>query len=260
MNKKTEIILVSSFIVLIIICFVCFYYCVNYINFSKIAMKLVNDNNKENNKENYKLFTGSSKYRIADMVLYSGWRNEKNGKNFHYEHFPNSIASEYMKNTTKSNDIILLQKIIDRRTICKPPSDSLVIHLRVGDVIEESSHTVSQMLSRQIYFIPGKLWSDYVKPLKYFNDKINSIKKYNIKNIIIIAGSHKKYNFKKSTLYINCIKKFLEDKKFNVRLMLGNNPDNDLIFMSNAKYLITSGGGYSKIIKRLVKNRRNVII
>ena len=112
MNKKNKIILVSSFIVLIIICFVCFfYYRVNYINFSKIAVKLVKDNN---NKENYKLFTGSSKYRIADMILYLDWRNEKYGEKFHYEHFPNSIASEYMKNTTKSNDIILLQKIIDK--------------------------------------------------------------------------------------------------------------------------------------------------
>ena len=57
----------------------------------------------------------------------------------------------------------------------------------------------------------------------------------------------------KSYEYIMAIKTFLEKNGFEVKLRLRKNPDDDLIYASNSKYFLPSGGGYSKLISMLVK-------
>lgn len=257
-KQKKQHIFIAIFIAIFIIVFL-FYLFLRKIEekyYYTIAKKIV-DNNHSNHA--YKLFSGMSEYRIGDMIL-NEWRFKNKGEDFHYKYFPKSIATEYMKKTKKQNNIKVLQEIIDKRATDKPDIDSLVIHLRIGDVIENSSESVVKMLSKQTYYQPSKIWSGYVKPLKYFDDKLDKCKQYNIKNIIIVAGSHINSTYKKSTLYIDCIKYFLKNKNFNVILRLGNDPDSDLIFMSYAKYFISSGGGYSKLVEKLVKQRGNKII
>lgn len=104
--------------------------------------------------------------------------------------------------------------------------------------------------------------SNYIKPLFYF-DKINSnLNNYGINKIVIVAGSHAIYHFKKSTIYIyiNCIKKFFEDRGKTVTLRLGKNPDQDTVYMSSAYYFIPTGGGFSRTIAKLVQKNNNIIL
>ena len=53
----------------------------------------------------------------------------------------------------------------------------------------------------------------------------------------------------------------LENKlNIPVTFYLGKNPDEDLIFGIKAKYYISTGGGYGKLIKNLVRNNGGKVL
>ncbi len=51
---------------------------------------------KIDDKESCSLYSNNKGYRLGDMISNS-WRWKNNGQDYHYKHFPNSIATEYMK-------------------------------------------------------------------------------------------------------------------------------------------------------------------
>ena len=57
-----------------------------------------------------------------------------------------------------------------------PPKDALVVHLRLGDVLEESAASVDEMLANPVPFYSGEneleTWNFYVRPLSSFNKSI----------------------------------------------------------------------------------------
>lgn len=207
-----------------------------------------------NSTKQYDLFTEYYGYRLGDMVNHLSSRNGDDGKTFHYKNFPNSIASKYMKETNETNNINILYKIVKNTYGDMAPSDCLVIHLRVGDVLN-INYTVEDMLQKHV----KQKWDSYVKPLKFFFDKNKKMDNYGIKKVILVAGSHYNMCFYKSTIYINCIKIFFEKKGKHVILRLGKDTDNDIVFMSSAKYFSKTGGGFSKIVEKLVKKNGGII-
>jgi len=229
------------------------------------------------------LYTNNNEYRLADMILYREWRSKENGEKYHLEFFPNSIASEYMKQTKTEENYELLFSILKKHTkqfneIDLPKNNTLIIHLRLGDVIEMSKLSVKDFLidnkSIDSSLICDKNYGNvvcninentinnsvsYVKPLSYFYNKIHKIN--GINEIVLVAGCHVLYSsYEKSYLYIKCIQIFLEELGYNVSTRLGKNPDEDFIFMSNAKYFLPSGGGFSNIVKNMVIKNKNVIL
>ena len=164
-------------------------------------------NIKLNENFSDKLFHGKKLYRIADMIKSISYRkpNDNYGKKYHLKMFPNSIATEYLKLTDAVNDYELLKKILSKRKLSKNlklPKDYCLVHIRVGDVIDNDNWTVKQLLEKDRNYLNGTY--NYVRPRKYFLEKINKLKKLNIKNIVIIAGSHLDLdNFNKSYEYLN---------------------------------------------------------
>jgi GR25 family glycosyltransferase involved in LPS biosynthesis len=228
------------------------------------------------------LYTENNGYRLADMILYREWRTKENGEKYHLEFFPNSIASEYMKQTQTEGNYELLFSILKKHTkqfneIDLPKNNTLIIHLRLGDVIEMSKPTVKDFLidnktidsslicdknyGNVVYNINENTINNsvsYVKPLSYFYNKIHKIN--GINEIVLVAGCHVPLSYEKSYLYIKCIQIFFEELGYKVSTRLGKNPDEDFIFMSNAKYFLPSGGGFSNIVKNMVKKNKNVIL
>ena len=68
--------------------------------------------------------------------------------------FPNSIASQYLKRTKRVNDIPVLSNIVDEyvtsHNIDIPAEDVMVMHLRVGDVIDMTKIPVDDFLTRRV--------------------------------------------------------------------------------------------------------------
>lgn len=198
-------------------------------------------------------FDLSEHYRLGDIV-----RMEKHRKALTpvcYKKYPESIASEYIKRTNKDNDIPTLIDIIDKYPN-KTPQKAIIIHLRIGDVIDETGYSIKEILHHCLPFYKNQK-SCYVKPLSYYNS-IN-FRTFPTKKIILVGGFHKNGDHTKSYEYVIAIRNFFRQKGYDVetRIDVENDPDSDFVYMCNAKYFVSSGGGFSGIIKKIVAEKGN---
>ncbi len=200
-------------------------------------------------------------YRLGDMVKSKMARNAKDGRELHYAQFPNSIASEYMRKTDEDNRLDLILDILKERTTQPtqtPPPDMLVVHLRIGDVIDKTPYMVKEFLSRYIMHHNG---FNYVKPLSYYQEIIEQIRPLNIKSVTLIGGFHSDTKSQqKSIVYVNKIREFFEKNGFVTYTRINFDPDEDFIFMCNAEYFTPSGGGYSSLVKNILRKKAKTII
>ena len=130
------------------------------------------------------------------------------------------------------------------------------MHIRVGDVIESCMNKFKYIFYNNIKFITSWGSKDsgcmYIKPLKYFKNKIKKLIKMGITKVYLMAGSHLKLpSYKYSTYYINKIVEEIEKAGLQVELKLGGSPDEDLLFSMNFDYFISSEGQYCRLIKEL---------
>jgi|688.fasta_scaffold56414_5 hypothetical protein len=213
-------------------------------------------------KESCSLYSNNKGYRLGDMISNS-WRWKNDGQAYHYKHFPNSIATEYMKKTKEYYNYNVLFDIISERTKYTndlPDKNDIVVHLRTGDVIEQNPDDVITILSTYSY-IDKNEWSNYTPPLEYLYNKISKININKIQKIILVSGSHNYSKTPKSCKYIEIVKKYFEYKGYQVELRLGMNSDDDFIFMCNARYFVPStSGGYTKLITNIVKMMGNQVL
>ena len=183
-------------------------------------------------------------YRLGDMVRSKEMRDMECGKKLHYKLYPDSLASQYMREANKSNDFNLLINIVKKHPLdLKPEKDEVAVHLRVGDIIDDSEYTVKELLEKRRPFSNGNF---YVKPLSFYEKHLTQIQ---AKKIVIVAGGCKAQDFTKSKVYIEKIKTLFEESGFNVRTRLGYSPDDDFVYMCRSNLFIQSGGGFSWLVK-----------
>ena len=208
-------------------------------------------------------------YMIGDPIISRNWADETFDS--FMKDFPNSITTEYLKATPKKNDLPVLFEIVKKRTTPKltPDKNTLLIHLRIGDVIDNSVFSVDELLEEErIYgsqetIIRGSSlgWrgDKYVKPLSYYQKILKTIQELPINKIILIGGYHKDEEHSKSEEYVSRIKAFFEKNKYSVKTRINEDPDEDFILMSNATYFVPSGGGYTQLLVKMVKmNNQNI--
>ena len=195
-----------------------------------------------------------SSYRLGDLVILSNLtENEK--EKLCLEH-PNSFGDEYIKLNLPTtvftdkieNNIIHITSIVtnfinnNNDLFPSDIQDSIVIHLRLGDVLAGLNNFEISKRPLEIDFLQSI---------------IDSIKEP-YKNIYIIGKSH----YGSSTFDINkydeC--KLLSDKylndclsKFNAIHFNSNNPDIDLCCAIKSKLFIQGKGHYSKLILEIRK-------
>jgi len=220
-----------------------------------------------NNQKKYNLYTHLESYRLGDIYNGNAGNELQDLKKTHLKNFPTSIASEYIKQTNNINDINILINIINNKSKNIINNNNCILHLRVGDVLEQYENTFNKILNKLFNNVPTNaeekfnhnIW--YLYDLGYYKEKIEKLKKLNINNIIIIAGSHIKLkNYKHSTYVINKIKELFEKNGIKVELSLGKNPDDDVILVYKSKYFIPSKGGYSRLLTEITQKSRGIII
>lgn len=152
----------------------------------------------------------------------------------------------------------------------KPASDTLVIHLRLGDVIEDNGHvfgassgssrSVPQLLSKGGDPAHTSSFRSSIKSFyEYLSDIQGLIAESNkvgnpLRSVTIVGGSHRPEAFQKSRLYAGCLERAIRAAtRLPVTLHIGDDPDADFYFMAHAKYLTVSAGGYSRLIGDFVQ-------
>jgi len=146
-----------------------------------------------------------------------------------------------------------------RKGFHKPDPEAVVIHLRLGDVIEYSSTSAeSFLISGGVGNHPNsKKKNQHKRPLKTvrgFDEYLDLINSANASKVVIIGGSHKPLLYQKSRVYANCLSRGLAKAGKQVEMYLDNgDADQDFFFLSNAKKVIVSTGGYSNLIGNLTE-------
>ena len=194
-------------------------------------------------------------YRLGDIV--KGHFLDTKNKSYIdkiQSRFKGSIGGEYLKITEKKPNIDVFFNLIKEKSINLENLKNCYLHLRLGDVLDNDLDPEK---------LPDK-WSDKSK-YNYSYEKIKKLCKYlkyfyNINEITIVGGAHRKFNLKKSLNFFNNIKNIFKNNNFKVNVRLGNNPDDDLIFMCNSKIFIKACGGFSKLIADYVKYNNNIVI
>lgn len=232
---------------------------------------------KDNNEKEYDFFNNYESYRLGD----SFYNCEKPGffevnlnnstKKYHVplkdynKLYPGSILSEYLiKSNYSEKKWNILINIINYRFITdlsiNKKTDCLM-HIRLGDVIDQLCYGkyffdkfYKDITTKNGDDESNLIWCHYIESLKYFQNKIKILKKFAIKKVYLMAGSHIKLkSYKYSTYYINKIVEEIEKAGLQVELKLGSSPDEDLLFSMNFNYFISSSktSTYCRLIKEL---------
>ncbi len=105
--------------------------------------------------------------------------------------FPHSIGVEYIAKTERTDDIQLLSEITDKRTEERPLPTDLVIHLRIGNVIDFSYHTAEE------YLVPNQTLT-HKNNYRYVRNKLYGPSNYSPPSFSFLKGTHPiEYAYKK---------------------------------------------------------------
>lgn len=212
-----------------------------------------------------KIYSDSKQpYRLGDSLNGNCPRTISKGKEckyptgYHLHKYKYSISADYMRKTDKDRQYNIVNNIVKKRSRIRHKlyDNYINIHLRTGDV-----------------FSSEKNRKTFTKNISYYEKVIKYLKKNNINNkkVLIITGwhiirpkewdKHKKYNWKDLSLkHIEDVKKLFEKNGYHVTTRLNEDSDEDFIIMSNSKYFVQSGGGYSRLIGKMVDLNGNTVI
>ncbi|MAB71969.1 MAG: hypothetical protein CMJ54_05640 [Planctomycetaceae bacterium] len=219
-----------------------------------------------------------AKYRLGDFFQFPEGRKR-------HEEFPGTIIHEYYQRTSEPGDYKVLREVIDDvRSIRKieiPKRDCCVIHLRTGDIIDNSEFTVDEFLSKKRYYIydhekeayKKKKWNQYVKTGRYYARVLKKLKRLKIGQVSFSYNldfnpfpktrtrrNHRSENNEKSIDYVQRIHDLFRKESFQVVKYERHDVDHDFIRMCSSGFFVPSGGGLSRIIVRMVKlNGKRVV-
>jgi len=192
-------------------------------------------------------------YRLGDVVLmprYSNFYDPGFHENvlYHTTEYPGSIADEYIRGSKKHKDFEFLNKIINSRNNLEKVDDhTLVLHIRIGDVI-----------CKKVWRNDAKDHYSKIDNKYWWKNVVRYIKNNGITRVIIIAGTHFKDCLEESEKYVFDRGNYIRTSSgVNVEYRLGKSPDDDIIFSSNAKHFMTTGGGYGELIKMIINKNKS---
>jgi hypothetical protein len=140
----------------------------------------------------------------------------------------------------------------------KPDADALLVHLRLGDKIENADATVYTMLTKGSDPFGNPAFKGGIKSIYEYLD---NVRQANSSSIIIIGGSQLPDMYRKSRVYADCLKQALESTGKDVTMTLdGGDADRDFYYMSHARKLVVSTGGFSRFIGALVLRHGGEVI
>lgn len=139
-----------------------------------------------------------------------------------------------------------------------PSPESLVLHLRVGDVIEKSKQSTEELL-----ISGGDPWhtDEFKSSIKSIHEYLENIAESESNQVVIIGGSYKSKDYARSRVYAGCLERAIREAGYHVSMDL-DAPDADLdfYFMSHASKLVVSSGGYSNLIAKIMQRRGGKVI
>jgi hypothetical protein len=206
-------------------------------------------------------------YRLGDCIklceaCYKGIPSQKNTIDRDpwrpFPDYKSTIAGYYNNfgcNTQDTSNYSLVHEILEthfasRPGFVKPDPNAIVIHLRLGDVVENSIHNLTTLLTEGGVGYHSRTYKfKSIQSVYYYLDQLQA---YPNNTIVFVGGSHKPSLFRKSRGYATCLQRGLALAGRKVEMKLdGGDADQDFFFNSYAKKYMLSTGGYSKIMGKM---------
>jgi hypothetical protein len=104
--------------------------------------------------------------------------------------------------------------------------------------------------------------SSFKRSIKSVYEYLSNIGKSGSTKVLVIqGGTHLQKFYEKSPMYAGCLKEAIQNSGYNLSMELeGNNPNQHFYYMSHAKRLIVSTGGYSQLWARWFRKEEGVLI
>jgi hypothetical protein len=182
----------------------------------------------------------------------------------HQTRWPNSIGHAYLKEVGSVEcgylNMSALSRVMDRRISCStiPSNDTLVVNLRLGDTLTQQYLT---NLSRSVL----DLWEhgDFVAidtdaRYNYNHREFDHLLRDLPNNITkaVIVGSTQHQNNEPTTYrnqeYRELVALYMQNRTLAVSYFGGEDPDQDFMYMANAKWFIGGMGGYAQLVAAVV--------
>jgi hypothetical protein len=220
-------------------------------------------------------------YRLSDVISTIEYREVAIGhvkrlqgyvregdtlKEYIFRMFPNSIASQYLRKTKRINDVDVLSNIIDDfmkiHNIDIPADDVMVMHLRVGDVIDRTEMPVEDFLNQRVDSFralypkhpePPDFSPVYVRCLASFDRALKKTKELGFHKISLVYGFHIRQPIEKSKEYLAALAKHAQSQGFEVEMVTHTDADVSFAYACKAKHFIPGGGGFSKLMAKMVR-------
>ena len=228
----------------------------------------------------YSLFTGWDGYRFGDMFLYKCRFQGGSGVPHHLAEWPDSLVSRYVRESDGCDpDYDVMTNLIRSEPL---PDSSLegdehfaVVHVRVGDVIESHDNLRWAVPSPdddwdvRAYFDGEAIYTDewravlerYVMKRRFYEDHIPTLRNFGVRKVVLVGGSHVRFDsFPRSSLYVDLVRDTFRASGFQVMARLGQLPDEDVVFLARARYLIQSGGGFAALTGALCRRLGGTVL
>ena len=205
--------------------------------------------------------TSYEDYRLGDFIKGYFINHKKHYLPKILNTYPNSLCAKYynivkdLPEDKKWNNIEVIDKLLNDINTEPHENDTLVINLRLGDAIIGYSNGKFKYRNTN-HFTTGIYGICIEKLKKFLLSNKNKFKK-----ITLVYGIHNglDYDLSLSEKYLELLRKFLEENNFKYSERHNENPDLDFAYMCKSKNFMPSGSGFSRLITKVVKYRKNKV-
>ena len=208
------------------------------------------------------------RYRLGDVVWFgSGNRAARAAArsmlDYHLSLYPDSIAGRLVDAIYKHETDITRSEVLQIAAALvkafdpsiQPSQHELVIHLRLGDVIEKSVFSVKEHLQEALMaHATGISQQVYVQPLSYYEEIRKQYKDRDIRQVTLVTGGCPPFQ-DKSHEYLNAISEWWTERGKPVvirtvqpEMHRASDADSDFVYLCRARNFVRSGGGFTNLV------------
>ena len=185
--------------------------------------------------------------------------------------WPSSVASTYLQQTDNVGDVKVLSNIVrnvqSQRKFDIPAKDDIVIHVRVGDVIDIRSKCPRDYTNgvpsaidfwtkrtNSFPWLNDPSWGYYVRCKDDVEDLLKLLRRRSPHSKLkLVYGVHTSGSFLESTRYLHMLRDFCTSWGYDTEFVTHSDADESFIYMCHAHTFCAAGGGFSDLVSKIVR-------
>ena len=242
------------------------------------------------------LYDGARNYRLGDVTGSRFFRHTAGGLHYHLKNFPGSLAAAFLNTYGHGKPAYRAYYNASCNAACvksgycqcyvprahalhdflsREPTPPLLeataaVHLRVGDVVDQSPYSIDDMLTRPTHFKTRCTRAQesrgclsihdrvYVQPLDRYASVVERFRAMGIRRVVVVAASSVDqaittasaagiaFSHAKSCEYVRRMGRYMSEAGFATEYRLGGRPDDDFRFLTRrVRCLVGSASGFA---------------